>query len=493
MESIWSRTVEKKEFPSLTHSPAVDAAVIGGGLAGILTAYLLKQRGVKAVVLEASRIGSGQTQNTTAKITSQHNLIYAKLIQDFGEKKAKQYANANEQAIREYRRLVAEKNIDCEFEERPAYLYSTNPDDVQSLRRETKAAAQLGIDAQFVAETSLPFPVAGAVKFGGQAQFHPLKFLQAIAAELTVFEHTRVKTVEEERVVTDDGIVQAKHIIFATHYPFLNWPGLYFLRMHQERSYVLALAQASELDGMYLGIDTDGFSFRNSGKLLLFGGGGHRTGENRSGGKYDMLRQNAARIWPDSREESFWSAQDCMTLDGVPYIGLFAEATPNWYVATGFGKWGMTHSMAAAGLLADRITGTPNSVSEIFSPQRFTPVASAGSLLDEGVHATLGLSRQIFALPREVVEALPAGHGGIVDYGGDKTGVYKDEQGEVHLVSTRCPHLGCQVEWNPDETSWDCPCHGSRFDTKGRLLDNPAQENLASTGWEQGDDEQETK
>ena len=478
MESIWSKSAAIREYPSLDGDMSTEAAVIGGGMCGILTAFQLQERGVKTIVLESSRVGSGQTKNTTAKITSQHNLIYDRLLREFGPEKARQYADANQYAIGEYRRIVERLGIECQFEERPAYLYSTLAEDVSRLKQEAAAARELGIGAEFTAKLPLPFLIAGAVKFNRQAQFHPLLFLRALAEHVTVFEHTAAKTVEGHRIRTERGTVTAEHIVFATHFPFINTPGHYFARMHQERSYVLALEHAGELEGMYLGIDPNGLSFRNSGEFLLCGGGGHRTGENRAGGKYEFLRTKAAEYFPNGCESTRWSAQDCMTLDGVPYIGQFAPSVPEWYVATGFGKWGMTGSMASSIILSDLISGATNPWAEVFSPRRFTPAASLGTFFSEGGQAVKGLSREFLAPPRGKIDLLPNGHGGIVEYDGRKVGVYKDERGEVFLVSPRCPHLGCQLEWNPDEKSWDCPCHGSRFDFLGRLLDNPAQEDL---------------
>lgn len=475
MESVWKQEVQIREHPRLRGDLEVEAVVIGGGLAGILTAYFLQRRNVKTVVMEAARIGSGQTQNTTAKITAQHNLIYHKLIRAFGEEKARQYAEANQRAIGEYRRLVGELGIDCALEDRPAYLYCREEEHVHLLEEETDAAKRLGIHAELTLHTTLPFSVAGAVKFHDQAQFQPLRFLQALAKCLTIYEQTRVITVEDQRVITDSGTVKAKHIIFATHFPFLNHPGYYFARMHQERSYVLALEKAAQLDGMYLGIDGDKLSFRNYGNYLLLGGGGHRTGENSAGGQYAHLREWAAQFYTGSTEVAHWSAQDCMTLDGVPYIGQFAASQPHWYVATGFGKWGMTSSMVSAALISDQVAGIQHPCAEVFSPLRFTVTASMKTLLTEMGQAVKGIGRRVFTLPDTDVQALPVGHGGVVDSQGEKVGVYKDEQGKIHVVSTRCPHLGCQLEWNPDEKSWDCPCHGSRFDYHGDLLNNPAQ------------------
>lgn len=478
MESIWSKTTNFPQYPTLQGDVTVEAAVIGGGLAGILTAFFLQQRNVKTVVLEAAQIGSGQTKGTSAKITLQHDLIYSKMSTEFGHEKAQQYVQANQQAIRDYQCIIREKNIECSFREGPAYLYSQQQEDVSKIEEEIKACQQLGINAEFTTETKLPFSVAGAVKVNGQAHFNPLAFLQSIAKDLTIFENTKVTHVEGNQIFTDGGTVTAEHIVFATHFPFLNAPGFYFARMHQERSYVLALEQAAELDGMYLGVDTEGLSFRNYDGLLLLGGGGHRTGENSAGGKYAFLRQRAAQLYPQAKEILHWSAQDCMTLDGVPYIGQYSASTPNWYVATGFAKWGMTSSMVSAALLADRINGVENPCAEVFSPLRFTPSASLSSFVTDMGQAVKGISKRAFSFPQENIADLPVGHGGVVEYNREKVGVYKDEKENVFVVSVRCPHLGCQLEWNPDEKSWDCPCHGSRFDYKGHLIGNPAQTDL---------------
>lgn len=474
MDSIWKQTAGISHRPYLYGDVKTEAAIIGGGLAGVLTAYFLQQRGVKTVLLEANRIGSGQTWNTTARITSQHNLIYHRLIQEFGVDKAHQYANANQQAIEAYRHVITREHINCDWERRPAYLYSRK--EREPLEREAEAARRLGIDAEFTTETTLPFAVKGAVRFQRQAQLHPLKFLGAIAAKLLIYENSMVTSVEGEEIRTDRGRVLAKHIVFACHYPFMNSPDYYFMRMHQTHTYLLALRDAPKLDGMYLGVDQDGYSLRNSGDLLLLGGGSHRTGENSADGQYEKLRRAAANYFPGSTEIAFWSTHNCKTLDEIPYIGQYSASTPHWYVATGFQKWAMSSSMVAALLLSDLICGQKNSFAEVFSPQRFQFSSSAKTLMEDGMQ---GLTREWFSLPKEKLEELPAGRGGIVEYDGHKMGVYRDEQGEVFLVSPRCPHLGCQLSWNPDEKSWDCPCHGSRFDYKGRRIDNPATEGLA--------------
>ena len=471
MESIWAQSTQIGQREALRGSVETEIAVIGAGMAGLLTAFTLRRAGLRVVVLDAGRIAGGQTRNTTAKITSQHGMIYRGLIDSLGMERARQYAMANQEAVEAFRRLVEGEDIACSFEERNAYVYG---DDAEPLQAEAEAAASLGLPAAFTRETALPFPVAGAVRFTGQAQFHPLRFLERVAEPLTIYENTPVLRVEGDRIETADGQVRAEKIIFACHFPFVNFPGMYFARMHQERSYVLALENAPRVDGMWIGAGDGGYSLRDYHDLLLLGGGAHRCGENRTGGRYELLRQAARKWFPDSREVAHWSAQDCVMTDGVPLIGRYAESRPNWYVATGFQKWGMTSSMVAATLLSDLIQGKGNPYASVFTPQRFDEGTLTGVAV-EGGQAVKGLAKELLQIPAREAAELPKGHGGIVLLHGEKVGVYKDEDGRLYPVDTRCPHLGCQLEWNPDERSWDCPCHGSRFDHLGKLISGPAQ------------------
>ena len=474
MESIWSQSCEIRAREPLGGNAETEIAVIGGGMAGILTAAALREAGRRVLVLEANRIGSGQTRNTTAKLTSQHGMIYRRLTDSFGKRKARQYALANELAIREYRRIITAQQIACDFESCDAFVYGT---DEAQLQAEAEAAAELDLPASFVRETPLPFPAAGAVRFTGQAQFHPLKLLKALAEPVEIYEKTPVRRVEGNALITDRGTVRAEQIVFACHYPFVNVPGMYFARMHQERSYVLALENAAQMEGMWIGAETSGYSFRRYGELLLLGGGAHRCGEGSGGGRYEALLNSAREWFPCCHEAAHWSAQDCMTADGVPYIGPYSADQPNWYVATGFQKWGMTASMVSAMLLRDRICGIENPYAEIFDPGRFDTKAISG-IVCEGGQAIKALTKRFLQIPAGQADTLPPGHGGVVFLNGEKLGVYKDPAGEVFSVDLCCPHLGCQVEWNPDEQSWDCPCHGSRFDRLGNLISGPAPEGL---------------
>ncbi|WP_338881083.1 FAD-dependent oxidoreductase [Clostridium perfringens] len=453
-----------------------DVLVIGAGIAGVLTAYMLKQKGRDVVLIDAAEIASGNTKNTTAKITSQHDLIYSKLIAEFGEEKARQYAKANELAIKKYKEIIEDKRIECDFEEKPAYVYSLNEVDV--LKEEVEAAKNLGIDAEFVQEANLPFKINGAVKFNNQAQFNPLKFLKGISNELVIYENTRALEIKENLVVTSGGNITANNIVVATHYPIMNAPGYYFMKMHQERSYVLALENTSEIDGMYIDLNKEGYSFRTYNNLLLLGGISHRTGENEEGGSYDELRKVAKRLYPKAKEKYYWSAQDCMTIDGIPYIGRYSSETPNIYVATGFNKWGMTSSMVSAMIISDMILEKENDFSEIFSPRRFDLSLSINNIANDLIETAKNFIAQKVYIPSSEIEHIKNGHGGIIEYNGEKVGVYKNKEGKEFFVSTKCTHLGCQLSWNSDELTWDCPCHGSRFDYKGRLIGSPATKDL---------------
>ncbi len=474
MESIWRETVEIPGRKRAEGFLEREIVVIGAGMTGILTAYHLQRLGKQVAVLEAGRIAGGQTGRTTAKITSQHGLFYHKLINDIGFEQARLYARANQEAIDAYQSIVEEQGIDCDFRRLPSYLYST--EDAEILRQEEAAASALGLPARMAAVSELPFPVKGAVRFGGQGQFHPLKFIRAIIGDLEIYENTPVKKVHGNCVRFDGGEVRAKKVIFATHYPIVNFPGMYFARQHQERSYVLALAGCGRLEGMYYSIDPGGLSFRSAGELLLLGGNSHRTGKNTQGGAYAGLEEAAYRYYKDCRVVSRWSAQDCMPHDGIPFVGRYSclcrdqerfrqgesgqgltggrkgisPGGRDWYVATGYKKWGMTSAMAASLLLADLAAGKENEYERVFTPQRCHVKAAAGSFATDMAESVKGLVKG-WLFPR------------------------KRREGTAEKCWARCSHMGCRMEWNPDEDSWDCPCHGSRFDREGGLLDEPAK------------------
>lgn len=472
MGSVWSDSVSLKKRRALNNDIISEVVVIGAGIAGILTAFMLKQAGMEVIVLEANEVLSGNTKNTTAKITSQHGLIYDSLIKQFGIKKAKQYLDANQLAIKKFEEIVYENEIECNFEKMNSYVYSL--EDGKQIQKEVEAVVSLGMDAKFEKEIELPFDIKGAIKFPNQAQYNPLKFLSPLADQLDIFEYTQVRDINGETISTKNYKIRAKHIVVATHYPFINIPGYYFLRIHQERSYLLALENAQKLNGYYVDAQTDGLTFRNYENLMIMGGADHRTGKNDSGGRYEHIRRIAKHWYPTSVEKYHWSAQDCMSQDSVPFIGQYSSSTPNLYVATGFNKWGMSSAMVSAMILSDMILGHNNENSEIFSPQRFNIDASAKNIAKDSFNIVSGLIKQAVKLPVEHIDKIRPGFAGEVEYDGLKCGVYKDPKGLIYIVDLKCPHMGCHLKWNQDELSWDCPCHGSRFNYEGKLIDNPA-------------------
>ena len=426
MNSIWSKTSEPVGFEPLKESKSADVLIIGGGLTGLLCAYMLKNAGVDCILAEAGRICSGITRNTTAKITFAHGLLYDKLIKRFGQEPARLYLEAQLRAAEHYACLC--KEIPCDYESKDSYVYSL--DDRKKIEREIEALNRLGVPAEFSETPLLPIRTAGAVCVRNQAQFHPLKFAFALAKELPVYENTKVQELLPGKAITQYGEIAFRKAIVATHFPILNTHGGYFLKLYQHRSYVLALDGAPSVDGIYVDESEKGLSFRNWQNLLLLGGGSHRTGK--TGGSWKELEEFARTFFIGAKILGKWATQDCMTLDGVPYIGPYSKSTPDLYVATGFNKWGMTSAMVSAMILSDSICGKTNPYAPVFSPSR-------GIL-----HPQLLLN---------TAESLA---------------------GLLKPTAPRCPHLGCALKYNPAEHSWDCSCHGSRFSESGKLLDNPA-------------------
>ena len=426
MDSFWLQDCALPHYPPLEQDETAQAAVIGGGIAGILCAYFLTKAGVRCVLVEADRICCGTTAHTTAKLTAQHGLLYAQLLRRAGREQAAQVLGANLHALETYRRLCA--GLDCDWQKQDAVVFSRRG--IGPLEREAAALERLHCPVTLEESAPLPFAVQGALRWPDQAQFHPLKFLRAVLPGLRIYEHTPALALEHGVVRTPGGSIAAEHIIVATHFPFLNKHGSYFLKLYQHRSYVLVLRGGPKLDAMYVDEDKAGYSLRSAGEYLLLGGGGCHTGKP---GGWQALEQNAAQWYPQAVQAGRWAAQDCMTLDGVPYIGRYSRRTGNLYVATGFNKWGMTSSMAAAQMLTDLVLGRPNEYAAAFSPSR--------SMLT----------------PQLAVNAATA-VGNL-----------------LRPTAPRCPHLGCALRWNAAEHSWDCPCHGSRFGRDGGVLEGPAQ------------------
>ena len=411
--------------------------IIGGGITGILTAYFLQQKNVPYILVEKDKLCSGVTNRTTAKITYQHNLIYSRIAKQHSLESARKYLLANKAAFNKFHELC--KDIDCDYEIKNNYVYSLN--DRIVLEEEAETLDKIGYHAEICENLKIPLKTVGALCFKSQAQFNALKFLRAISQNLTVMEDTFIHDIDGSIARAGRLDIKADKIIVATHFPFINKHGNYFLKLYQDRSYVIALANENNpqelyVDGMYIDESGKGLSFRNYKNLLFIGGGSHRTGK--QGGNYSVLRKFSAKTFPNAIEKFHWATQDCMSLDGIPYIGNYSSNTPNLYTATGFNKWGMTSSMVAAMILCDMITGDKNTeeFADIFSPSRSI------------------LKPQLLVNSFESVKNL------------------------LSFSTKRCPHLGCALKWNPAEHTWDCPCHGSRFTQDGKVINNPAKKDI---------------
>ena len=486
-QSYWMDSTPQTDYPVLNEDLKVDIAIIGGGIAGISAAYMLNQKGLNIAIIEADHILQGTTGHTTAKITSQHGLIYNQIKNQLSEELAKQYANANESAIRMIEKIASENNIDCDYVSQSAYVYTFRDEYVDKISDEAKVAASLGIKSSYLEEIPFPFSIKAALRFDNQAQFHPLKFLLPIAKRIAsngcqIFEQSRIVNIEEDGkyiLITDQGKkVTAEKVIIASHYPCYNKQGLYFARIYSERSYVVAIkAKDKYPGGMYITAEDPGRSLRsqiyNHGELILVGGEHHKTGQGEDAVKhYEALIDFANDTFTVEDIPYRWSTQDCMTLDDLPYVGHFTSKTPNLYIATGYGKWGMTNSIASAMLLRDLIIDGNSPWQDVYNPSRQTITASAKNFVVENLNVAKELIEgKISPLPEEV--NIKPGEGKVIEANGKRTGAYRDEQGRLHLINTTCTHMGCELSWNSAEKSWDCPCHGSRFSYEGDIIEGP--------------------
>jgi glycine/D-amino acid oxidase-like deaminating enzyme/nitrite reductase/ring-hydroxylating ferredoxin subunit len=490
--SLWIATTPETSYAQLPGDISVDVCILGGGITGISTAFLLKQTGATVAVVEASRIVERVTGNTTAKITSQHNLIYDYLVRQFGEEQARLYGDAQETAKEKIASHVSQYSIDCDFRRTSAYTYTLLDEELKEVEREVEAAARLGLPASYVESTELPFEIKGAVRFDNQAQFHPRKYLLALAERVAgdgsyVFEETRAFDIEDEEpctVRTSRGTIRAKSVVIATHFPYRD-PNIYFAAMSPKRSYVLGCRLGGPVpEGMYISTGTPHHSIRNNpydgGEMLMIGGENHKTGQ---GGdtseRYRRLEEWGRANFDIQSIEFRWSTQDNNTVDRVPYIGKLSTGSDHLYVATGFGGWGMTNSHVAAILLTDMIQGRENPWAQVFDPSRFKPVTSAKDFITENLNVAKEFMADRISTPEiDDLGKLPEGSGEVVEWKGERVALYKDEGGTLHACSPVCTHMGCIVHWNSAEKSWDCPCHGSRFNYDGQVVQGPANKDL---------------
>ncbi|MDQ4096021.1 MAG: FAD-dependent oxidoreductase [Actinomycetota bacterium] len=491
-ESYWVDSVEGRRYPAASGVVSVDVVVVGGGIVGLTAGLLLKRAGKKVAIIEANKIAHGVSGYTTAKVSAGHGLIYSQITKTLGAEAARIYGESNQAAIGRISSLIDELGVDCDFEPTDNYVYSESPDQVDSLKQEAEAARNAGLPATFTTESTLPFPVAGAVKWTEQAQFHPRKYFVALAEAIDgdgsfVFEHTAATSLKEDSpcvVGTPDATISADQVILATHYPTFD-RGLFFAKVAPYRAYVVTAKIDSDKapHGMWITSTSPTRSVRTTpyedGRLLIITGEGHKVGQEAEPEKRYAALEEWTRSRFDIRSLEYrWSTQDNQSVDHVPYVGRLTRSSENVFTATGFAGWGMTNGTMSAMLLSDLVQGIDNPWMGLYDSNRFNPAAAAKEFVKENVNVAYRFfSDRLRGLSRSV-DDIPRGEGDVVTVGPKSVAVYKDDNGDVRALSARCTHLGCIVQWNGAEKSWDCPCHGSRFTTSGEILQGPATRRL---------------
>lgn len=554
MNSFWLDSIENKnKFNKLEKDISTDVCIVGAGIFGLTCGYYLTKQGYNVVLLEKEKdIASKTTGHTTAKITSQHNLIYKYLIDSLGESMAKKYLYANQDAIENIYQIINDENIDCDFVRQDSYVYTNNLDELEKIKLENKAVNSLGFKSEFVTSPPLPFNVLGALRFPNQAEFNPIKYAYGLAKCITsngssaidglvnagsvgsvsvgdgivenspggaslnlakgtgeIYTDTLVQNIKKENdeFITSckDYVVRSKYVILASHYPFIDRLGYYFLKMYQSTSYVIAVDIGDKtFDGMYINSKQPTFSYRfanfsgSCGKrLLLVGGADHKTGSKIDlSNAYNILEDEVRKYYPDCKVLYKWNTEDCITLDKIPYIGEFSHFMPNMYIGTGFNKWGMTSSNVAGNIIVDKILGRENEYENVFKATRLHPIKNnveLGNMIKETTNSFVINKFKVPDADLDVIEdnsvmsgSKKAGNfeeikndsGHVLKYNGQTIGIYKDNDGKIFAVNPICTHLGCLLSWNNLDKTWDCPCHGSRFDYKGHQLYNPAIRDL---------------
>ncbi len=466
--SIWKGF--ERRFPELKGDIERDIVIVGGGIAGYLTAFKLSETGACVTLIEADRLFCGTTGNTTAKITCNQGDIYCDLERRYGKGMAALYYSAQTSAMREYAEIIRKYSIECGFTEIDSFIYSRT-----SRRKLEKTCAILngfGAECEITNRTA-PIKAICALKMRGQYVFDPLRFLTSLPRNFEIYENTRAIDIDAKTKIisTQNGRIKAKTIIVATHFPVINAYGAYYLKLRQSASYTVALADI-RLNAMYLDERGDGLSLRPFEGGITLGGFDHRTGRMKDAKIFERLEGRANELFGRSDVICRWNAEDVMTFDGVPMAGRYSKKTDGVYVVTGFNKWGMTNAMACAGVLRDLILGRENAYTDLFSPQRRIKKCKGAFITNAFVnvaHIALGYLRATV----KTASDLPKGYGDIVWYKGKRRAVYRDGDGSIYAIGRMCPHMHCELKWNANTRTWDCPCHGSRFDKEGNIISEP--------------------
>ncbi|MDD4839937.1 MAG: FAD-dependent oxidoreductase [Clostridia bacterium] len=475
MNSIWIDVKESSE-KQLDSNIKREIVVVGGGIAGFLTAFRLAESGKKVTLIEAETLFSGVTHNTTAHIEALQDLIYSELIATSFEN-AKLFFDSQQDAISEYEKLVAKYNIDCNFKKVDSCLYAESEDSF--LENEFQALKDIGSNAEYLhSPTILGRTVLGAIRLPNQAMFEPIKFLSSLPQNFEIIENNRVLDINfNKRIVyTSNAEIQAGKLVIATNFPIINFPGWYFLKMYKSTSYAISIDKSSDINGMYQSDPENGLTFRNYKDKLIVGGLDHRTGRDDKIGKFDRLYENGKKLTENGDSTHSWSTNDCITFDNLPYIGYYSKKSKDVFVISGFNKWGMANAMIGSMLISDMINGIENKYEKLFSPQRKK-------------HGYLSMFKNMLCTMKNLLivpilppfkssKSLKNDEGAIVFHKGLKKAVYRDAEGNLHICRAFCAHLGCQLNFNCNSKTWDCPCHGSRFDIDGNIICAPTVKDI---------------
>lgn len=524
MNSYWMEyNINFEKIKQIDNNYLSDVCIIGCGIAGLSTAYYLAKNGLKVILVDKSGIGEKASGHTTAKITFGHGLIYDYLINSFGIEFAYKYLKSNKKAISNIKNIIDLENIDCDFEFKHNYIYTQNQDNLYKINNEVKAINTLlnfnnnyiqqnksnfshnnintferenkNSYTQFVTSCELPFKIAGAIKLEKQAQFHPRKYMDGLANSIiknrglifTKSVATDVRKINDKyETYVNNYKIQSKYIVIASHYPFINFPGFYFTKMYQSTSYAMGIETDKKIpDEMYINDEEPILSFRNAvynnKKILIIGGGNHKTGYSPDSEPffgYNYLDKQRLKYFPDSKILYKWNTRDCITLDKIPYIGAFSSFMPNVYIATGFNKWGMTTSNVAANIISNSILNKNNEFSNVFNSTRFNLIKNKQEVKNMASQTIKSFITSKIKIPTEDLSKIQNNNGAIIKIDGISVGIFKDEFGKIYSVNPTCTHLGCLLTWNNVDKTWDCPCHGSRFDYTGKNLYDPAFKDL---------------
>lgn len=493
MNSYWEEERKNHDlFEEIKEDKKVSVCIIGGGLTGLQTAYNLSDK-LDVVILEKDRICGSTSGKTTGKITSQHGVFYDYLINSQSKEFAKMYLEANEKAIQNIKDIIEKEEIECDLEKESSYVFTKQETKLDMIKNEQKAVDKLQKEkSDYVKEIELPTEISGAIEFKNQAQFHPLKYAYGLVKAIIkndgkIYENTKVTDIKRENekyvVYANKNKVIADYVVLATRYPIMNVPGYYFLKMYQSTSYAMVFDAKKKLfDGMYISYETPNVSFRTikdgERELLLAVGYDYKTGTEELRDGYQRLEVIVRKMYPDAEVLYKWTAEDCISLDKIPYIGQYSSIMKNLYIATGFNKWGVTSSNVAANIITDKILQKENKYEEIFKSTRIEPIKNRQEMGDMLKEANKSILLSRFKIPKEELDNIKIGEGKIIKIDNTKVGVYKSKTGEIYKVKPICTHLGCELYFNNIEKIWECPCHGSKFTYDGKSIEVPSNKDL---------------